>query len=182
MSKKPVVDSRNNWQLIDERLTTETDNWRITMLTNLKRHIQAECGGDIDALLSTMIDEPVFHNWTATGDSGPKGFDALKEFYTGLISSGANRFEFNIERIIIGDDTLVTEGAIRIPFPGSMLLAMGIEGVNADTTYATRGRTVTFWPFDPDGKIIGEDIYSMTTDFNDLEEVTLIPYSYGERE
>jgi hypothetical protein len=129
-----------------------------------------------------MIDEPVFHNWTATEDSGPKGYAALKEFYSGLIGSGANRFEFSIERIIIGDDTLVTEGAIRIPFAGSMLLAMGIEGVNSEATYATRGRTVTFWPFDPDGKIIGEDIYAITTDFNDIEEVTLNPYSYGERE
>jgi hypothetical protein len=182
MSEKPVIDSRNNWQLIDELLTTETNEWRITMLRNLKEHMQAECGGDIDALLNTMIDEPVFHNWTATQDSGPKGYDALREFYSGLIASGANRFEFSIERIIIGDDTLVTEGAIRIPFAGSMLLSMGIEGVSKDTIYATRGRTVTFWPFDPAGKIIGEDIYSMTTDFDDLEEVTLIPYSYGDRE
>lgn len=180
MSGKPTVDSRNNWRLVDELLTNETDPWRRTMLAALKAHMQAECGGNLDALLNTMVDEPVFHNWTATEDSGPKGYDALKEFYSGLIGSGANRFEFNIERIVIGDDTLVTEGSIRIPFSGLMLQRMGIDGVKDDATYATRGRTVTFWPFDSSGKIIGEDIYSMTTDFDDIEEVTLVPYTYGE--
>ena len=49
--------------------------------------------------------------------------------------------------------------------------------------YATRGRTVTFWPFEKDtGKIIGEDIYSMTTDITEAEEVELNPYTYGEDE
>jgi len=45
--------------------------------------------------------------------------------------------------------------------------------------YATRGRTVTFWPFSEDGRMMGEDIYSMTTDFADAEEVNLKPYTYG---
>ncbi len=180
MRKKSTVNPRNNWRLIDELLASDTDTWRRTMLEALKQHIQAECGGNLDALMRTMVEEPVFHNWTATSDSGPRGSEALKAFYTGLIASGANQFEFNIERIIIGDDTLVTEGAIRIPFAGTMLQSMGIEDVSPDLTYATHGRTVTFWPFDRSGKIVGEDIYSMTTDFNDLEEVTLIPYTHGD--
>lgn len=47
---------------------------------------------------------------------------------------------------------------------------------------ATRGRTVTFWLFSEDGKIKGEDIYSMSTDFADAEEVNLKPYTYGKDE
>ncbi len=174
------VDSRNNWILIDELLDSETDEWRRRMLSQLKQHIQAECGGDLDALMATMVDDPVFHNWNGMTDSGPKGYDNLKLFYNNLIGSGANRFEYAIERIIIGDDTLVTEGAIRVPFTGAMLQAMGVSDAKPDAIYATRGRTVTFWPFSVDGRIIGEDIYSMTSEVTDAEEVELNPYNYGE--
>jgi hypothetical protein len=180
-----TVDSRNNWKIIDTMLETETDDWRKQMLVQLKEHVQAECGGDLDALLATMTDEPIFHNWSGSTDSGPvdigpKGFDALKEFYSGLIASGSNRFEYAIERIIVGDDPLVTEGEIRVPFSGEVMNAMGVAGAKPGATYATQGRTVTFWPFSPDGKIIGEDIYSMTTDITNAKEVKLNPYTYGE--
>ena len=176
-----VVDSRNNWRHVDQLLESETDEWRGHMLSALKEHMMAECGGDLDALLATMIDEPRFHTWSATEDTGPKGFAALKEFYSGLIASGSNRFEYAVERIIIGDDTLVTEGEIFIPFPGAMLAQMGIPDINPEAMYATKGRTVTFWPFDKaTGGIIGEDIYSLTVDFTEAEEVELNQYTYGE--
>jgi hypothetical protein len=61
-----------------------------------------------------------------------------------------------------------------------MLKAMGREDVEEDAFYATTGRTVTFWPFSTDGRIIGEDIYSMTSDFSDAIAVELKPYTYGE--
>ncbi len=176
-----TVDSRNNWKHIDELLETETDDWRRQMLSQLKEHVQAECGSNLDALLATMADEPRFHIWSATEDSGPKGFEALKEFYSGLIASGSNRFEYAVERIVIGDDTLVTEGELYTPFSGAMLKQMGLPNIDENKMYATRGRTVTFWPFEKStGKIIGEDIYSLTTDFSQAEEVELNEYTYGE--
>jgi hypothetical protein len=177
-----TIDSRNNWKIIDELLESETNDWRRQMLSQLKEHVQAECGGDLEALMATLVDDPNFHNWTASEDSGPKGYDNLREFYSNLIGSGSNQFEYRIERIVIGDDTLVTEGEIKVPFRGSMLQAMGITSAKPGAFYATRGRTVTFWPFSKDGRIMGEDIYSMTTDFTDAEEVNLNPYTYGEDE
>ncbi len=175
-----IVDSRNNWKLVDELLESETDEWRRHMLSQLKEHMQAECGGDHAALLATMADNPRFHIWSATEDTGPKGRQALSDFYQGMMGSDTNRFEYNVERIVIGDDTLVTEGQLFTPFSGAMLKQMGMD-VDENKMYATRGRTVTFWPFEKDtGKIIGEDIYSITTDFAEAEEVTLNRYTYGE--
>lgn len=175
-----TLDSRLNWKLIDSLLEAEQNPWRIQMLGQLKQHMQAECGGALDELMATMIAEPIFHNWSGTADSGAKGATALKTFYSGLISSGSNQFQYSIERIIIGDDTLVTEGKIQIPFSGEMLRAMGKTDAKENCFYATEGRTVTFWPFSADGKIIGEDIYSTTTDLKEAEEVTLNPYIFGE--
>lgn len=176
-----IVDSRNNWKHVDKLLASETDEWRRHMLTQLREHVKAECGSDHTALLETMAAEPRFHIWSATEDSGPKGREALSEFYANLIASGSNRFEYAIERIIIGDDTLVTEGELWTPFSGETLAQMGMENIDKTKFYATKGRTVTFWPFEKDtGKIIGEDIYSLMTDFADMEEVELNPYTYGE--
>ena len=58
---------------------------------------------------------------------------------------------------------------------------MGLKGFAKEKYYATKGRTVTFWPFEKDtGKIIGEDIYSLTTEITDAEEIILNEYIYGE--
>ena len=76
---------------------------------------------------------------------------------------------------------MLMEGPIRVPFAGEMLLALGVEQAEAGRFYATRGRAVTFWPFAEDGRIIGEDIYNMTTDISEAEEITLNPYSFGEQ-
>ncbi|MEC7369054.1 MAG: hypothetical protein VX709_07190 [Pseudomonadota bacterium] len=175
-----TVDSRENWKLIDRLLETEQDPWRIQMLSQLRQHMQAECGGALEQLMSTMVDEPIFHNWSGTTDSGAKGSNDLKAFYSGLISSGSNRFQYAIERIVIGDNTLVTEGEIQIPFSGAILQTMGRTDAQAHCFYATKGRTVTFWPFSEDGKIIGEDIYSSTTELQEAVEVNLNPYIFGE--
>ena len=175
-----TVDSRENWKLINRLLETEQDPWRIQMLSQLKQHMQAECGGALEELMSTMVDEPIFHNWSGTTDSGAKGRYDLKAFYSGLISSGSHRFQYSIERIVIGDNTLVTEGEIQIPFSGAVLQTMGRTDAEAHCFYATKGRTVTFWPFSEDGKIIGEDIYSSTTELHEAVEVNLNPYIFGE--
>ena len=53
----------------------------------------------------------------------------------------------------------------------------------ARTMNTTGGRTVTFWPFERDtGKIIGENIYPITTDVTGAGEVVLNEYNYGEDE
>jgi hypothetical protein len=61
-----------------------------------------------------------------------------------------------------------------------MLQTMGRADAEAHCFYATKGRTVTFWPFSEDGKIIGEDIYSSTTELHEAVEVNLNPYIFGE--
>ena len=56
MSDIPLVDSRKNWRLVDPLLADMTNAWRRTMLLALKEHRQAECGGDLEALMLTMIE------------------------------------------------------------------------------------------------------------------------------
>jgi hypothetical protein len=175
----PILDCRNNWRLLDELLEQESNPNKQHMLSQIKLHMQTETGGDLAALMDTVTTEPIYHQWAADGsESGPKTRADLEEFYTGLIASGANQFEYDIERVVVGEDCVVTEGDIRIPFAGSMLKSMG-QDVDEEGRYATSGRCVTFWPFDADGKIIGEDIYTMGGfDFEKTTKVEVTDYRY----
>ena len=95
-----TVDSRNNWKLVDELLETETDEWRRHMLAQLKEHVRAECGSDHAALMETLSDNARFHIWSATEDTGPKGREAVNEFYAGLIASGSNLNHFLVQNVL----------------------------------------------------------------------------------
>ena len=173
------LDCRNNWRLLDQLLEQEPTAEKRQLLNQIKLHMQAETGGDLTTLMSTVTASPVYHQWSADGvDSGPKSRADLEEFYRNLIASGANQFEYAIERVVIGDRCVVTEGNIRIPFTGEMLASMGKE-VDVNARYATAGRCVTFWPFDAEGKIIGEDIYTLGGfDFDNVEQVEVHDYEY----
>ena len=125
-----------------------------------------------------MSAEPAFHIWSAKEDSGPKGASGLREFYSGLSASGSNRFEYAVERIVIGDDTQVREGELYAPFSIEQLTAIGLKEFTIDKYYATQVRTVTFWPFERDtGQIIGEDICPLSTEITDAEEIVLNEYT-----
>ena len=174
-----TLDCRNNWRMLDELLEKEKSTDKRHMLGQIKLHMQTETGGDLDGLMNTLTAEPIYHQWGADGsESGPKNRAELEEFYRNLIASGANQFEYAIERVVVGADCVVTEGDIRIPFSGEMLQSMGLK-VDVDARYATAGRCVTFWPFDADGKIIGEDIYTMGGfDFESAKKVEVAQYRY----
>ena len=175
------LDCRNNWRLLDEMLLAESDSHKKHMLAQIKLHMQTETGGDLAALMDTVTANPIYHQWGADGsETGPKNRADLEEFYRNLIVGGANRFEYMIERVVVGDDCVVTEGDIRIPFAGEMLIGMGLD-LDPALDYATTGRCVTFWPFAEDGKIIGEDIYTLGGfDFEKVEPVEVFDYVYGD--
>jgi hypothetical protein len=81
-----------------------------------------------------------------------------------MIAGGGHRFHFDIERIVVDDDTVVTEGRIRQQVPGAAVIASGIEEVegepvDSDASYLSETQLLTIWPMTSDGRIIGEDIY-----------------------
>lgn len=175
-----TVDCRNNWRLLDELLGQNNNPKQRQMLSQIKLHMQSENGGDIDTLMATVTQQPIYHQWSAQGeDTGTKTRGQLQEFYQNLISAGTNQFEYAVERVVIGDQCVVTEGDIKIPFQGEALLAMG-QQVDAKLRYATQGRCVTFWPFDDDGKIIGEDIYTLGGfDLSQAQQADVYDYQFS---
>ena len=81
------------------------------------------------------------------------------------------------DRIVVDDGAVITEGQVKNVQKGATLKAMGVEEVNGtpvgeDELFVTSAQLVTVWPADPDGKLVGEDIYFGENSANNIERIT----------
>jgi hypothetical protein len=157
-------DPDRTWLPLEERIAVETDARCKQLLCEVRDHMRTEIGGDLEGLMNTLTAEPRYHLWGLPVEGGPKGREAVRLFYEGMMANGGNRFEFDIRKIIVDHDAVVTEGRMRTVAPGSVVLESGINEVNgeptdADAKYVSEHQILTVWPADADGKLIGEDIY-----------------------
>jgi hypothetical protein len=164
MGEPRKFDPDKSWAPLDARISKETDPRRREVLERVRDHMRTEISGDFDGLMATLTDDPRYHFWGLPVEGGPKGHEAVSDFYRQMIDGGGHRFHFDIERIVVDDDTVVTEGKIHQKTSVEALRASGIKEVEGeplddDATYLAETHIVTVWPIASDGRIIGEDIY-----------------------
>jgi len=87
------------------------------------------------------------------------------------------QFEVVVERIVVDDGAVITEGQVKQVQRGATLLAMGVgelagAPVSESDLFLTTAQLVTVWPSDPDGKLVGEDIYFGHDPFKNVERIT----------
>jgi hypothetical protein len=167
------VDPNNTWRKVEERLKHETQPRLRRNLETILAHMKAETAGDLDALMATITTkrEPHYHAY-GTDDPvlNPKGRDAVRQFYTAFVASGAVKLELDVDRLVVDDDFVVTEGLMKIAYPGSLLKLMGHAVPDADAFYLFQTPMCILWPLDEDGKVIGEDTYSAGDGFAGIAE------------
>jgi hypothetical protein len=164
MGEPRKFDPDKSWAPLDARISKETDTRRREVLERVRDHMRTEISGDFDGLMATLTDDPRYHFWGVPVEGGPKGRQAVSDFYRQMIDGAGHRFYFDIERIVVDDDTVVTEGKIHQKTSVEALRASGIKEVEGeplddDATYLAETHIVTVWPIASDGRIIGEDIY-----------------------
>jgi hypothetical protein len=152
-------DQSVSWQQLEDRLARTTDARHRAMLQTVIDHARAEARGDVDGLMATLSDDPQYHFWSGGRDWGPKGRAAVRAFYEDFVASGAGFFESYKPRIVVDDHNVVTESVMRGIVPGAVASARGHDVDDLEGHYLVTARTVIFWPFDEDGKLIGEDSY-----------------------
>lgn len=156
------MDPSKGYRAVEERLARTKDPRRRAILECLRDHLLAEALGDFDLLLSTLCADPHYHFWVDGSGfgEGPRGLAAVHAHYTQLYEEGRSVLEYDIDRIVVDDDTIVTEGFFDQIFPGTVLQKRGVEIDDPDAAYAHRMRLLLVWPFDEDAKLLGEDSYS----------------------
>jgi hypothetical protein len=155
-----IVDQGLSARRLKERLDRTTDARHRHMLEVVIEHLRAEVEASVDALLATLVPEPDYHLWQDGSDYGPKGVAQVMAYYQELVDAKRQVLEFDITRIVVDDQTIVTEGWIRAINLGSVARARGYHVDDDEASYLVTQRVVIFWPFNEEGKMLGEDGYA----------------------
>ncbi len=156
-----VIDPYKTWQTLAERVKTESNPLHRRQLEKVIYHMKGEAKGDIDQILTTVSPKASYISYD--NPDGPprvfKGHAEIREFYHQMLDAIAVDLEFFVDRLVVDDYCIVTEGRNKSAMKGSTLLKMGIEVEDLKAHYLTEGRTLVVWPFDRDEMILGEYIY-----------------------
>ncbi|MFN8228029.1 MAG: nuclear transport factor 2 family protein [Mycobacterium sp.] len=154
-----VIDPERTWQPLERLLADTTDARRRAVLSVVIEHMKAEAEPDMDRLMATLGPAPDYHFWIDGQNAGPNGTDGVRAYYTAFVESGANVLEFEIDRLVLDDDCLVTEGWLKVLYPGAAAAGIGIPVPDPAGDYLVVFRQLILWPVDADGLIQGEDAY-----------------------
>jgi hypothetical protein len=172
------IDPNNTWRKVEERLKHETGPKRRRNLETILAHMKAETAGDLDGLMATITtrETPRYHAFGTTDPIlSPRGRDAVRQFYAAFVASGAVKLELDVERLVVDDDFVVTEGLMKIAYPGNLLRLMGHAVDDPEAFYLFQTPMCVVWPMDEDGKVIGEDTYTGGDGFVGIAERKLGP-------
>jgi hypothetical protein len=169
-----IIDQSKTFKGMEERLARTTNPRHRAMLEKLLVHARGEAAPDLDMVMGTLGENPAYHSWTAGPAMSPRGRDAVLEFYIKeVVHAGRHVFEFDIDRMVVDDDTIVTEGYMTMLYLGRDAIATGLPVDDPAAFYAVRMRMIIVWPYDDEGMITGEDSYSAPARENFITKVPL---------
>lgn len=155
-------DARRTYRGIEEKLAATTNPRHRAMLRMLLQHSKGEVEGDLDAVLGSLAPHPVYKG-VRNGGAGPQpeGMDQVRDFYVReIFGAGRHVLESVKDRIVVDDHTIVTEGTIRVFQWGRDLAQAGAPVDDDEAAYLLSARVLIVWPFDAEGRIIGEESWS----------------------
>ena len=159
------IDPHASWEPL--RLQAEqTSNERHKKLLNgVADHMEAEIKGQLEPLMATLTAEPIYHFWRVSDvNMILNGYEEVSSFYTNMFATGGEQFEVVVERIIVDDVGIITEGQVKQVYTSESLRNMGltsesIGGLEDHSLWLSNTQLITVWPADPEAKLVGEDIY-----------------------
>ncbi len=170
------LDPNNTWRRVQERMEREEDPTIRRNLELVLRHMKSEARGDIEGVVATLTETPryVMHDLPGEAAMNPSGSkDEVRAFYDRtIVQTGAHRLEFACDRVIADRESVMTEGWMRMAYPGRTLATMmGIEVDDPDASYVYESRMCIVWPVDPQsGMLVGEETYTGTDGFEGIAD------------
>ncbi|MFI6866570.1 nuclear transport factor 2 family protein [Nocardia sp. NPDC050406] len=154
-----VIDQSRTWELVEKRLAETTNERHRTVLNVVLEHMKAEAAPDMDRLMATLSPNPAYHFWFDGQDVGAKGTEAVHAYYTAFLESRTNILAFELDRLVVDDHCVVTEGFLKQIYPGAVAAQMGMSVDDETADYLIVFRQLLLWPVDENGKLQGEDSY-----------------------
>ncbi len=167
------LNPNNTWRLVQQRLESETDAIVRRNLELVLEHMKQEAKGDIEGVVATLCEKPryIAHDVPDDAAMNPSGSkDAVRAFYDmTIVQTGAHQLELACDRVIADRESVMTEGVMRMAYPGRTLAAIGIAVDDPDSYYLYQTRMSVVWPVDPEsGMLLGEETYTGTDGFEGI--------------
>jgi hypothetical protein len=167
------LNPNNTWRLVEERMIREQDPKTRRNLELVFQHMKEEARGDIEGVVATLFEEPkyVAHDVPDDVAMNPTGNkDAVRAFYDmTIVQTGAHQLEFDCDRVIADHEAVMTEGVMRMAYPGQTLISMGVAVDDPGAFYLYQTRMSVVWPVDPEsGLLTGEETYTGTDGFEGI--------------
>jgi hypothetical protein len=169
-----VIDPTVTWRKVEERLAVETDPVLRRNLELLLQHQKAEAALDMDSLMAT-VSEKAYYQAFGAGHPPLEGKAAVRKFYEDFAASGAHKLQLDTDRLVVDRHCILTEGTMRMAYPGRTLQARGIDVDDPDAYYLFEARMAIVWPIAEDGLFIGEDSYVAGPGFDGIADRKLDP-------
>ncbi|MEV0056200.1 hypothetical protein AB0H34_37660 [Saccharopolyspora shandongensis] len=146
-----------------ERLIEQTDNPRhLYLLHAYNRHRYLEMAGRWQEIFAPdmTVEHPVYNFNTFGRQVRLEGADAIQKIYSEWADTGQCIFYVEDEKIAIGDNLICTDFVLYQQTPGSILAADGVD-VDPQATYLMKNAQHMIWPYDDQGRLIGEDVWEV---------------------
>jgi hypothetical protein len=87
------------------------------------------------------------------------GVDTIRaDFYDGLWVMMDPSLEWYSTRVMVDEGNVITEGDQKCAMRGSFLVSQGVDA-DPDRFYLSQQHHMVVWPFDEQGRLIGETIF-----------------------
>jgi hypothetical protein len=156
------IDPSRTWLLLEERLKTEKNPLHRAQLETIIHHQKGEALGDVDQIISTLSPKCIYHVYDNAG-APPRvynGHEGARQWYRELLETISVDLEYRVERLVVDDHCVVTEGPTKVAIPGRVLERSGVKVSEPEALYLLQSQTIVIWPFDQEnGLLLGEQIY-----------------------
>jgi hypothetical protein len=165
-----VIDQDLTFKDIEAKLGETTNPRHRLMLERLLQHARGEVEEDLEAVLGTLAPNPRYRVWRGPPEMNPEGFDNVRRFYIEQIfGKGRHVLESVKERILVTDEAIITEGPLRSVMWGRDLIDTGTDVPDPDGAYLMEYRMLIVWPYDEQGRIIGEESWSSASKMRQVD-------------
>ncbi|MCB0870405.1 MAG: hypothetical protein KDB52_06195 [Solirubrobacterales bacterium] len=144
-----------------ERLLEETENPRHRfLLQNYNRHRYLEMAGRWEEIFAPdmTIEHPVYRFNYLGQVFTMDGAAEVQATYREWAETDQCIFYTENEQLAVGDSMVISRGIGYQQIPGAVLAEQGVPA-DPDRTYLAKTQEAMIWPYDEQGRLIGEDVW-----------------------
>ena len=144
-----------------ERLIETTENERhLYLLHAYNRHRYLEMAGRYQEIFAPemTVENPIYHFNMLGQTLTLEGAEAVKAVYAEWTETAQCIFYAGSEKLAVSDSMIVSTSVMYQQTPGSVLVANGVD-VDPAATYLMKSAEHMIWPYDDQGRLVGEDVW-----------------------